>query len=67
MAGLPLLPLESGGLGTMSTARGIDGAVEALFLATDTDRQLLAALPQLVVNTAILGAELSMRSVGPNL
>ncbi len=66
LAGLPLLPLASGSVCTLSTARGSGGGVDAVFLATGADRELLAALPHLVVDAAVLGAELSQRSVNPN-
>lgn len=65
LAGLPLLPLVSGGVGTLSTARSSVGGVDAVFLATGADRQLLAALPEMVVDVDMLGAELSLRSVQP--
>ncbi len=67
LAGLPLLPLASGGVCTLSTARGSGGGVDAVFLATGADRKLLAALPHLVVDAAVLGTELSQRSVSPNM
>ena len=66
LAGLPLLPLMSGGVGTLSMPRGSGGGVDAVFLATGADRQLLTVLPELVVNTDVLGAELSQRSVDHN-
>ena len=63
LAGLPLLPLASGGVRKLSTTRGSGGGVDALFLASGADRQLLAALPELIVDATVLGTELSQRSV----
>ena len=63
LAGLPLLPLASRGVYTLSTARGSGGGVDAVFLATGADGLLLAALPHLVIDAGILGTELSQRSV----
>ena len=63
LAGLPLLPLRSGGVSTLTLARSTDagGSSEGVFLCSDTDAELLAALPNLVVDKAALGAELSSR------
>ena len=62
-AGLPLLPLLSGGVCTLTLVRstGVGGSADEVFLASGNDAQLLAALPELVVDTAALGAELNSR------
>ena len=67
LAGLPLLPLVSGGVELLSMARGSVSGINAVFLATGADRQLLAALPEMLVDTDVLGVELSQRSVQPSL
>lgn len=77
LAGLPLVPMQSGGLGTLQAdggggkesgggrnddnGGGGGGAGGRMFLAAKEDEVLLAAVPQLVLDQAAAGPELTAR------
>lgn len=75
LAGLPLVPMQSGGLGTLQADggggkesgggrnddNGGGGAGGRMFLAAREDEVLLAAVPQLVLDQAAAGPELTAR------